>query len=302
MEEREDNMIYENGTGRQPTQEEQSVIDQNLWGGYETKADAIVSQVKGKEITINDSAASVMPSIKIMGASVQDGTPSIDNPVDIEDVTSESIEVTNGSDVQEASLDWTLRGIPVSSGGNYTDGNGQQWICDSIERYADGSGKYIQRVASFTFNGTENWEESPTEGSNFRLRLLIPRTILPADSDVKNNQSLMSCLPLGNNGSTYRFPNIYTIVNITNTQVVIYCTPQQNNVAMTSEQWKAYLSNNNATMLAVLITPIETPLTAEQVNELALDTYYPTTSISSNADVVIEYIADTKNYITNLQN
>ena len=39
-----------------------------------------------------------------------------------------------------------LAGIPVDSGGNYTDSNGQQWICDEIVKYADGSGEKIQRV------------------------------------------------------------------------------------------------------------------------------------------------------------
>lgn len=39
-----------------------------------------------------------------------------------------------------------LPGIPVESGGNYTDSNGQQWICDEVLKYADGSGEKIQRV------------------------------------------------------------------------------------------------------------------------------------------------------------
>ena len=39
-----------------------------------------------------------------------------------------------------------LAGIPVDGGGNYTDENGQQWICDEIVKYADGSGEKIQRV------------------------------------------------------------------------------------------------------------------------------------------------------------
>lgn len=39
-----------------------------------------------------------------------------------------------------------LPGLPVDSGGNYTDENGQQWICDSVEFYSDGTGKKIQRL------------------------------------------------------------------------------------------------------------------------------------------------------------
>ena len=36
-----------------------------------------------------------------------------------------------------------LPGIPVSSGGNYTDENGQQWICDEVDL---GRGVYVQRI------------------------------------------------------------------------------------------------------------------------------------------------------------
>lgn len=36
-----------------------------------------------------------------------------------------------------------LPGIPVTSGGNYTDENGQQWICDEVDFV---SGKYVQRI------------------------------------------------------------------------------------------------------------------------------------------------------------
>ena len=36
-----------------------------------------------------------------------------------------------------------LPGIPVSSGGNYTDSTGQQWVCDEIDLER---GKYVQRI------------------------------------------------------------------------------------------------------------------------------------------------------------
>lgn len=39
-----------------------------------------------------------------------------------------------------------LPGIPVTSGGNYTDENGQQWICDEIDFKR---GKYVKRVAKY---------------------------------------------------------------------------------------------------------------------------------------------------------
>lgn len=44
-------------------------------------------------------------------------------------------------DPQEIAI--TARGIPVPSNGNYTDANGQQWYCDTVDL---ARGKYIQRV------------------------------------------------------------------------------------------------------------------------------------------------------------
>lgn len=45
-----------------------------------------------------------------------------------------------------------LPGIPVSSGGNYTDENGQQWICDEVDL---GRGVYVQRVDKGAFDATK---------------------------------------------------------------------------------------------------------------------------------------------------
>lgn len=44
--------------------------------------------------------------------------------------------------IRKCSIPRTLHGIPVASGGNYTDENGQQWICDEVD-FA--RGVYVQR-------------------------------------------------------------------------------------------------------------------------------------------------------------
>ena len=57
-----------------------------------------------------------------------------------------------------------------------------------------------------------------------------------------------------------------------------------------------------ARVLYALATPIETPLTAEQlVAYAALRSLYPATTVTNDggADMAIEYVADTKNYIDN---
>ena len=46
-----------------------------------------------------------------------------------------------------------LRGIPVSSGGNYTDSNGQEWICDTIEHVYGEPAQAVKRIKKATVNG-----------------------------------------------------------------------------------------------------------------------------------------------------
>lgn len=52
-------------------------------------------------------------------------------------------EYESHKETQSLSILHTLRGIPVTSGGNYTDANGQQWICDEVDFKHD---VYIQRI------------------------------------------------------------------------------------------------------------------------------------------------------------
>lgn len=71
-----------------------------------------------------------------------------------------------------------LHGIPVSSGGNYTDSKGQQWVCDEID-FA--RGKRVQRIAKIdSYNGEpvgEAWMSSTgqlTTGATVLYRLDSP--------------------------------------------------------------------------------------------------------------------------------
>ncbi len=49
-----------------------------------------------------------------------------------------------------------LCGIPVDSGGNYTDSNGQQWVCDELIYNADGTGKIVKRIGSYTISSSSD--------------------------------------------------------------------------------------------------------------------------------------------------
>ena len=77
-----------------------------------------------------------------------------------------------------------LPGIPVTSGGNYTDQNGQQWICDEIDLER---GVKVQRVnvvdlSTCTITGTTNLVATkrlsirlPLKGKNYLVKALCNR-------------------------------------------------------------------------------------------------------------------------------
>ena len=67
----------------------------------------------------------------------------------------------NPATVQTATITTAsgLPGVPVDSGGNYTDENGQQWIADTIEYDADvDTAKYVRRVEQLEFDGSEEYQ------------------------------------------------------------------------------------------------------------------------------------------------
>ena len=279
-------------TGMQGPKGDQGIQgEQGIPGPQGPKGDSgnpVTDTAKGTTISLTDSANEPLNEIKVMGKSTQAGTPTIDNPVPIVDITTEQIEVTDGTQTQQAELTRTLRGIPVATGGNYTDNNNQQWLCDTIERYKDGSGKYIQRVHALTLDGSENW----SGGGSSRV---VAQLDTQYDSTLAEPTTICDSLQLvANATSVTNTDNAYILANGGR----MLCSPTVNGQRMTSgAEWKSYLAEHNAIIYTPYTTPIETPLTAQELEELNLDTYYPATTITSNTDIDIVYICDTKNYI-----
>ena len=87
--------------------------------------------------------------LTVYGKSTQDGTPSPENPVPIVsagDGGSIVLTVSDGAEQSQSLILSTpngLPGIPVDSGGNYTDADGQQWVCDEIDCK---NGAYIKNL------------------------------------------------------------------------------------------------------------------------------------------------------------
>lgn len=169
------------------------------------------------------------------------------------------------------SVPHTLRGIPVSSGGNYTDADGQQWLCDEVDLER---GVVVQRTQIITVDGTENW----TEHSSGRFYAQLE------SSDTYLNKFVL-CSHVthsASSGSGY-----YGSVGSRG----IYFN--KNDVYETLDELTAFLKANSVTFVVALATPVEIPLTADILN-----THYPVTNIfvADGIDVDFEANIRTRSY------
>lgn len=180
-----------------------------------------------------------------------------------------------------------LPGLPVDSDGNYTDSNGQQWICDEMDFKR---GKYVQRVKKVVFNGSEDWnlESISQKGfANFYVRNLSG---IRTYSNVLSNQ----------------FKNQTTVISETTEEGIANLSTLYVRVDKTkadnANKFKEILKTNNLEICYQLATPIETDIPEETMTAYRnLYTNYPSTVIQndSGAGMEVEYVADTKSYIDN---
>ena len=193
-----------------------------------------------------------------------------------------------------------LVGIPSESGGNYTDENGQQWVCDEIVKYTDGTGEKIQRIKKVIYDGI-NMKFSAKSGSTTNNVFYSDSTTMDFKNPGNNALANVICTHFkrvmrnegfdGDKpciyGSTY--PNIYIGFGADSTITT---------VALANE----WLKSNNVTVYYELAEPIRTPLTAEEIAAFEeIQTFYPVTHITNDSEcgMKVTYFADLKNYIDN---
>ena len=191
----------------------------------------------------------------------------------------ESYEIFEPFQHQQASLSTPngLPGIKVDSGGNYTDSNGQQWICDEMDFKR---GKYVQRVKKMVLNDTGWCLTTKDKYQAFGLT-------------VDNNKGNIA-------GMCDKFTHIDIVSSSigfnTKTKGRIYLTTGHE----TLEELKAWIKENPVTVVYALATSIETDIPEETMTAYRkLYTNYPSTVVQNDAGAGIEvvYVADTKQFI-----
>lgn len=196
-------------------------------------------------------------------------------------------------DPQTLDAAYTLPGIPVDSDGNYTDANGQQWVCDEIDFER---GVYVQNVGTRTFDGSEdeNWVDELDLATTTMFRIEIP------DSVSVGNVSAADFLC-----SHFMQKQIYNgdSVGAQHTMRQFYFRLANSTLeSLDLAGWRVWLAQNPITVQYVLQTPIETALTdAEIAAFMALRTNLPHTTVlnDAGAHMAIKYNGDTTTCLAN---
>jgi len=141
------------------------------------KGAAIVKEASGTTVSITDSATLPIAAFSVYGESIQNGTPTITNPIDLIDIPAGNLTITVGATQVTVNLPISLKGIKVKSGGNYTDADGQKWVCDELDL---NRGVIIKRVDvvtgdRFTWSANSN-------------RWQCPKVSNPSPAAVASNQ------------------------------------------------------------------------------------------------------------------
>ena len=191
-----------------------------------------------------------------------------------------------------------LPGIPVTSGGNYTDQNGQQWVCDEVDLKR---GVRVQRNDSFAIS-SENARDIVIMNDFTKVTVATSariRTLEQTDkSDALGKSLFCEALPWERdvwasrkNGMGFS-ENHYIDFAIENSYLGL-------NEASTNDERKTalvkYFTDKPCRVVYRIATPIETPLTpAEIAAYKALTTYAPDTVVqaSDGAGVKLGYQKD----------
>ena len=170
-----------------------------------------------------------------------------------------------------------LPGVPVSKDGNYTDSNGQQWVCDEIDLER---GKYVQRVAIEKNNG--GWELKPSSDTPGRF---FQHNKLTNIFSIASKKSLCNIASFTSWGAPVNDKYAFAL----NGHGIYFSPPK--GAEITAEELNAKLNSLSFPVVFVgeLATPIERDLTPEEIAAYkALRTYGPTTVITNDAGTGME--------------
>ena len=254
-----------------------------------SRANVLSGSVSGASITATDSFAAPFVGLRVCGKSTQDGTPLPTAPVPIVSAGDGGTVVVTVSDGANNSQTLTLQtpnalpGIPVTSGGNYTDENGQQWVCDEVDL---ARGVRVQRITKIKVTSSLNWQTSGQKVDRYFAWF--------AGTSATNVLCTHFSTTVGSEAVGGAIANQNNLIGFAYAQ----------KGTSTLDEFKAFLDAKEVYVWTSLATPVETALSAAEIAAYkALTTYAPTTSISvtDGAGAEMKYQRDVNIVIKNLE-
>lgn len=187
-----------------------------------------------------------------------------------------------------------LPGLPVTSGGNYIDSTGQQWICDEIDFTR---GTYIKRIGILTMDGSQlcGWNTYPTMPNGGYLICYLPA------GDVADPLHIASAISDSFINRAGQAAGLFDHGSFRLTEDGSALTFSLDGVSNTSAamQW---FKEHPATFLYVREHPAGDFLSDDELTAFAaLTAHEPHMTLFNDGDagMALSYIADTKRYIDN---
>lgn len=249
-----------------------------------TRQNVLVGTETGNPLSVDDAFAAPLCGLTVYGKSTQDGTPTPDAPVPIVsagDGGSVTVTLSDGKGkTQTLALPTPtgLPGIPVTSGGNYTDSTGQQWVCDEVDLER---GVKVQRIYEVDVDGENVKFEQADVYANLAPKG-IPIALVSGGEGARAISTFTSLPWFYNKASQF----LYLIAANISDQLNESCKKQLG---------KIYYA---------LATPIETPLTPDEIAAYkALTAYGPDTVVqaSDGAGVKLDYQRDVNLVVKNFE-
>lgn len=179
-----------------------------------------------------------------------------------------------------------LPGIAVSSGGNYTDEDGQQWICDTIDLAA---GTYIKRCEMVAFDGSSGWSASTSMGTGITGKTRYIYNGAPYLRPAANTERAIAMCDqypvIRVQGADDGILTAHTGIGLSAAGTISVYDSQYGEDGTTGfTAWKAMLAARPMHCLFALATPVTTPLTEAQLTALrSLRTRDGTTVLTNDA-------------------
>lgn len=264
----------------------------------------LVGSETGNPIAVDDAFAVPLCGLTVYGKSTQDGTPTPDAPVPIVsagDGGNVLVTLSDGNSNEQTltlSTPNGLPGIPVTSGGNYTDQNGQQWICDEVD--LERGGVKVQRVKVLDINDT-SLRLRPSSNSYWYVSTFLLDSSLNNTGTKSYKAVMCQKFPVVSQSdeTKYSYPVVASYGH-TDRVELRFRAPEA--LYATIEDFRQTIVGTK--VYYPLATPVETPLTpAEIAAYKALTAYAPDTVVqaSDGAGVKLEYQRDVNIAIKKLE-